>query len=74
MNTIYTLWKMKDESNYPFMEFKNSMLGTIFEKDYEFSSLEIGGCGLDGVYAITRKGRKLPIIIFKTKSTRLKSN
>ena len=68
VNKIYTLWKLKEGYDIHFGEFNTDMLGAIFEEDYSFNSLEIGGAGLNGTYVITQKNRIRPIIIFTTRS------
>ncbi len=66
MKKIYKLWKLKEGKSRP-LEFDESQLGTIYELDYEFHSLEISGCGLNGIYVITKNNRKNPVILFNTK-------
>ena len=66
-NKIFELWKLKKGYSRPF-EFEFEQLGSVYELDYEFNSLEVAGAGLDGIYVLMRKGRKTPIIIFNTKS------
>jgi len=67
----YTLWRLKDKYRSSFCGFDwediNLELNSRFELDREFNNLEIGGCGLSGVYVVTRKDRLTPILVFKTK-------